>query len=67
MVVDCCAQQRTYEKFFGLLGQVCLFVLIVLHKLHTVFLFLKAGLPRSLKILESPGIGKRKFQALESP
>ena len=21
MVVDCCAQQRTYEKFFGLLAQ----------------------------------------------
>ena len=21
MVVDCCAQQRTYEKFFGLMGQ----------------------------------------------
>ena len=28
---------------------------------------LNTGLPRSLKILESPGIGKRKFQALESP
>lgn len=22
MVIDCCAQQRSYEKFFGLLGQV---------------------------------------------
>ena len=22
MILDCCAQQRTYEKFFGLLGQV---------------------------------------------
>ena len=21
MVLDCCAQQRTYEKFFGLLGK----------------------------------------------
>lgn len=21
MIVDCCAQQRTYEKFFGLLAQ----------------------------------------------
>ena len=28
---------------------------------------LKSGLLRSLKILESPGIGKRKFLALESP
>ena len=26
-----------------------------------------AGLPRSLKILESPGIEGRNFQALESP
>ena len=26
-----------------------------------------AGLPQSLKILESPGIGKGKFQAQESP
>ena len=26
MVLDCCAQMRTYEKFFGLLAQV-----IVLH------------------------------------
>ena len=23
MILDCCAQQRTYEKFFGLLAQVC--------------------------------------------
>ena len=22
MILDCCAQQRTYEKFFGLLAQV---------------------------------------------
>ena len=22
MIIDCCAQQRSYEKFFGLLGQV---------------------------------------------
>ena len=22
MMIDCCAQQRSYEKFFGLLGQV---------------------------------------------
>ena len=21
MIIDCCAQQRTYEKFFGLMGQ----------------------------------------------
>ena len=28
-------------------------------------IMLTTGLPRSLKILESPGIGKRKFQALE--
>ena len=24
MILDCCAQQRTYEKFFGLLAQVLL-------------------------------------------
>ena len=31
------------------------------------FIYILAGLPRYLKILESPGIGKRKFQVLESP
>ena len=25
MIVDCCAQQRSYEKFFGLLAQVSFF------------------------------------------
>jgi len=25
MILDCCAQQRTYEKFFGLLAQVSVF------------------------------------------
>ena len=29
--------------------------------------FFFSGLPRPLKILESPETGKRKFQALESP
>ena len=24
MIVDCCAQQRTYERFFGLLAEVCI-------------------------------------------
>lgn len=23
MIIDCCSQLRTYEKFFGLLGAVC--------------------------------------------
>ena len=26
MVVDCCSQLRTYEKFYGLLGAVCFFM-----------------------------------------
>ena len=25
MIVDCCAQQRTYEKFYGLLAEVITF------------------------------------------
>ena len=38
-----------------------------MEKQQVMLLINLAGLPRSLKILESPGIGKRKFQALESP
>lgn len=33
MILDCCAQQRTYEKFFGLLAQVRSLLLTV-ERLH---------------------------------
>ena len=33
MIVDCCAQQRSYEKFFGLLAQVSFFRKITTHEM----------------------------------
>lgn len=45
MVLDCGAQQRTYEKFYGLLAQVThslivSWYLLVHHSLHDFFYFL---------------------------
>lgn len=41
MILDCCAQQRTYEKFFGLLAQVRNLLLTVerLHRLIVLSCF----------------------------
>lgn len=40
MILDCCAQQRTYEKFFGLLAGVSMsFPLSLLSCVHVIFLF----------------------------
>lgn len=41
MILDCCAQQRTYEKFFGLLAGVSSVSDFILHdrKFHCFTLF----------------------------
>jgi len=31
MIIDCCSQQRSYEKFFGLLAQVSYTILECCH------------------------------------
>ncbi len=40
MIIDCCAQQRTYEKYFGLIGQ-RLCQVTYRHRLLFMHLFIK--------------------------